>query len=106
MEGQLDQWMAEFHTYLALPDNPVLAESDPEKESVLDAVRSAACQNINLVGRGKGIKLRNGKWRWVGEFVLAMLSAKSVLCLHCRICCAACACQIVCKKVLHISTVG
>ncbi len=49
IESQLDQWMAEFHTYLALPDNPALAEADPEKESVLDAVRSAACQNINLV---------------------------------------------------------
>lgn len=50
IESQLDQWMAEFHTFLAFPDNPALAESDPEKESVLDAVRSAACQNINLVG--------------------------------------------------------
>ncbi|KAF5835999.1 cellular apoptosis susceptibility/chromosome segregation 1-like protein [Dunaliella salina] len=48
VEGQLDQWMAEFHTYLALPDNPALAEADPEKESALDAVRGAACQNINL----------------------------------------------------------
>eukprot|EP00983_Pelagomonas_calceolata_P120787 1160739-Pelagomonas_calceolata.AAC.1 len=49
IESQLDQWMAEFHTYLALPDNPALAEADPEKESALDAVRGAACQNINLV---------------------------------------------------------
>uniref|UniRef100_A0A7S3VJD6 Importin N-terminal domain-containing protein n=1 Tax=Dunaliella tertiolecta TaxID=3047 RepID=A0A7S3VJD6_DUNTE len=48
IESQLDQWMAEFHTYLALPDNPALAEADPEKESALDAVRGAACQNINL----------------------------------------------------------
>ncbi|GAX80072.1 hypothetical protein CEUSTIGMA_g7510.t1 [Chlamydomonas eustigma] len=47
MEGQLDSWMAEFHTFLVY-ENPVLDESDPEKESVLDSVKSAACQNINL----------------------------------------------------------
>lgn len=51
-EGQLDAWMAEFHQYLSLPDNPALAESDPEKEGVMDAVRSAVCHNINLVGAG------------------------------------------------------
>ncbi len=42
--------MAEFHTYLSLPDQAALDEADPEKESVYDALRSAACQNINLVG--------------------------------------------------------
>lgn len=41
--------MGEFHTYLALPENPALAEREPEKEGVMDAVRSSVCQNINLV---------------------------------------------------------
>ena len=35
--------MAEFHTFLTY-ENPALDESDPEKESCLDAVKSAACQ--------------------------------------------------------------
>lgn len=48
-EGQLDAWMAEFHTFLTLPDMPALVESDTEKESVVDAVRCAVCHNINLV---------------------------------------------------------
>ncbi|KAL6747498.1 Cse1-domain-containing protein [Haematococcus lacustris] len=48
MEGQLDEWMAEFHTFLTRADDPALAEADSEKESVGDAVRSAVCQNINL----------------------------------------------------------
>ncbi|KAK9829548.1 hypothetical protein WJX72_006417 [[Myrmecia] bisecta] len=46
-ENTLDDWMAEFHTYLTYA-NPALAESDPEKESIVDAVKSAVCQNINL----------------------------------------------------------
>jgi hypothetical protein len=49
METQLDDWMAEFHTYLTMPDIPGLAESDTSKESITDAVRSAVCANINLV---------------------------------------------------------
>ena len=43
MESHLDSWMAEFHTFLTY-ENPALDESDPEKESCLDAVKSAACQ--------------------------------------------------------------
>ena len=43
----LDQWMAEFH-YLLTYTNPALAESDPEKESVVDAVKAAVCDNIYL----------------------------------------------------------
>ena len=35
--------MAEFHTLLAY-ENPALEEADPEKESCVDAVKSAACQ--------------------------------------------------------------
>ena len=43
----LDQWMAEFH-YLLTYTNPALAETDPEKESVVDAVKAAVCDNIYL----------------------------------------------------------
>mmetsp|Transcript_33790 Transcript_33790/g.100617 ORF Transcript_33790/g.100617 Transcript_33790/m.100617 type:complete len:935 (-) Transcript_33790:308-3112(-) len=47
MEGQLDRWMAEFHTLLAY-ENPALDELDTEKESIADGVKSAVCLNINL----------------------------------------------------------
>ena len=43
----LDKWMAEFH-YLLTYSNTTLAESDVEKESVVDAVKAAVCENINL----------------------------------------------------------
>lgn len=43
----LDQWMEEFHFYLTY-DNPALAEKDADKESVVDAVKAAVCNNINL----------------------------------------------------------
>lgn len=46
-EAVLDQWMAEFH-YLLTYDNPALAESDPEKESVVDGVKAAVCDNVYL----------------------------------------------------------
>jgi len=39
--------MEEFHFYLSY-NNPALAEKDPDKESLLDAVKAAVCQNINL----------------------------------------------------------
>lgn len=39
--------MAEFHTLLTY-DNAALAESDPERESAIEAVKAAVCQNINL----------------------------------------------------------
>lgn len=47
MENTLKGWFAEFHTYLKY-ENSMLAEKDPEKESIVDAVKSAVCQNINL----------------------------------------------------------
>jgi len=47
IESQLDTWMGEFHTYLQY-ENPALEERDAEKESVIDAVKSAVCQNVNL----------------------------------------------------------
>jgi exportin-2 (importin alpha re-exporter) len=46
-ENVLDVWMEEFHFYLTY-DNPALAEKDAEKESIVDAVKAAVCQNINL----------------------------------------------------------
>ena len=46
-EAVLDKWMAEFH-YLLTYSNPALAESDPEKESVVDAVKAAVCENLYL----------------------------------------------------------
>ena len=47
MEDTLKGWFAEFHTYLTY-DNPALADKDPDKQSPLDAVKAAVCQNINL----------------------------------------------------------
>lgn len=47
VENTLKGWFAEFHTYLNY-DNPALTEKDPEKESPVDAVKAAVCQNINL----------------------------------------------------------
>jgi exportin-2 (importin alpha re-exporter) len=48
MESQLDAWMAEFHTFLTLPEPPSLAEPDPTKEAPLDALKAAVCANVNL----------------------------------------------------------
>lgn len=47
MEDTLKGWFAEFHTYLVY-DNPALAEKDTDKETAIDAVKAAVCQNINL----------------------------------------------------------
>lgn len=47
MEDTLKGWFAEFHTYLVY-DNPALADKDPERETAVDAVKAAVCQNINL----------------------------------------------------------
>ena len=47
MEATLKGWFAEYHTYLTY-DNPALADKDPDKQSPLDAVKAAVCQNINL----------------------------------------------------------
>lgn len=47
IESQLDSWMAEFHLLL-VHENAALDEQDPDKESIVDAVKSAVCQNINL----------------------------------------------------------
>ena len=43
----LDKWMAEFH-YLLTYNNAALVESDPEQESVIDAVKAAVCENLYL----------------------------------------------------------
>ena len=45
-EKTLDAWMAEFHTYWRSPI--ALPETDPEKETAVDAVKAAVCANINL----------------------------------------------------------
>lgn len=47
VEGQLDEWMSEFASYLQY-SNPALTEGNAEKENVLDGVKAAICQNINL----------------------------------------------------------
>mmetsp|Transcript_40918 Transcript_40918/g.105829 ORF Transcript_40918/g.105829 Transcript_40918/m.105829 type:complete len:971 (-) Transcript_40918:235-3147(-) len=47
VEEQLKDWMGEFHGLLAI-DTAVVDESDPDKESALDAVKAAVCENINL----------------------------------------------------------
>lgn len=46
-ESQFDTWMTDFHAKLQYV-NPAIDESDPEKESVLDAVKAAVCQNVEL----------------------------------------------------------
>ena len=47
MEDTLKGWFAEFHTYLSY-NNPALADKDPDKETAIDGVKAAVCQNINL----------------------------------------------------------
>lgn len=47
MEDTLKGWFAEFHTFLTY-DNFSLTDKDPDKESTVDAVKAAVCQNINL----------------------------------------------------------
>jgi len=42
------EWMGEFHKYLQYPDAPSLLDADPEKESVVDAVKAAVCENLQL----------------------------------------------------------
>ncbi|KAL4452248.1 hypothetical protein ABPG75_007910 [Micractinium tetrahymenae] len=46
-EETLDSWMAEWHTYLTL-EAPSLAEADPEKQSVVDAVKAGVCECLIL----------------------------------------------------------
>lgn len=48
IESQLDAWMAEFHTLLSYENPSLTDDKDTEKESPVDALRSAVCQNINL----------------------------------------------------------
>jgi hypothetical protein len=65
VESQLDAWMAEFHTLLSYENAALTDEKDPEKESPVDALRSAVCQNVNLfmeVGLGyRAPDLKNRK---------------------------------------------
>lgn len=46
-EDTLDAWMAEFHTYLTF-EAPGLAETDADKESVVDGVKAAVCEALIL----------------------------------------------------------
>ena len=46
-ERTLKDWMTLFNFYLTY-DNPALASSDVDKETSVDAVKAAVCQNINL----------------------------------------------------------
>lgn len=39
--------MGEFHYYLQY-EHPALVEFDPDKESVLDGVKSAICTNVDM----------------------------------------------------------
>jgi len=47
IEEQLKEWMSEFHMLLKI-ETAVLDEPDPEKESPLDSLKAAVCENINL----------------------------------------------------------
>ncbi|CAM6129189.1 unnamed protein product [Calypogeia fissa] len=46
-ENHMKEWMGEFHEYLVY-SNPLLNESDPSKASVVDQLKAAICENINL----------------------------------------------------------
>jgi hypothetical protein len=57
-ENSLDAWMAEFHTYMTLDCPPALAESDPEKQSVVDAVKAT----VGGWGKSGWVGGRAGWW--------------------------------------------
>eukprot|EP00894_Picocystis_sp_ML_P003591 jgi/Pico_ML_1/54108/g4531.t1 len=46
-EDRMNEWFSHFQFFLGY-NNPALNESDPEKESCIDGVKSAICENINL----------------------------------------------------------
>jgi exportin-2 (importin alpha re-exporter) len=46
-ENHMAEWMGEFHKYL-IYSNPHVQETDPEKTSVIDELKAAICENINL----------------------------------------------------------
>ena len=50
-EETLDAWMAEWHTYLSL-EAPGLDESDPDRQSVLDAVKATVRRHQGAGGPG------------------------------------------------------
>ena len=47
-EATLDGWMGEFHALLVYPGDPSLAESDPEREGVVDRAKAAVCECLIL----------------------------------------------------------
>ncbi|GIL79702.1 hypothetical protein Vretimale_12351 [Volvox reticuliferus] len=47
-EAELGFWMDEMHKMLTY-ENPALDERDPDKESVLDGVKTAVCQTVDLL---------------------------------------------------------
>ncbi len=47
-EKTLEAWMSEFHKLLTY-ENVELVEKAGDRESVVDAVKAAICQNINLL---------------------------------------------------------
>lgn len=47
-EAELGYWMDEMHGLLTY-EQPALDESDPDKESVLDSVKCAVCQTVDLL---------------------------------------------------------
>ncbi|GFR48907.1 hypothetical protein Agub_g10856 [Astrephomene gubernaculifera] len=47
-EGELGFWMDEMHSLLTY-ENPALEEADAEKEGVLDGVKTAVCQTVDLL---------------------------------------------------------
>lgn len=46
-ENHMKEWMAEFRTYLTTP-YPVLEDTERDKEGIVDQLRAAICENINL----------------------------------------------------------
>lgn len=65
-EESLDAWMAEWHTYLTL-DAPGLADSDPEKESVVDGVKAQVGAGGWGVGLPVGLVVVGGVLCMVGS---------------------------------------
>ncbi|CAK9858088.1 unnamed protein product [Sphagnum jensenii] len=46
-ENHMAEWMGEFHKYL-IYTNPLIQETNREKSSIIDELKAAICENINL----------------------------------------------------------
>ena len=75
-ETVLKAWFDQFHAYLIL-DSQLAAETDPEKESVLDAVKAAICQNLNLFIEMNEEEFKEYLQVFVGDVWQLLISVKA-----------------------------